>query len=516
MARALLKNANGSRSNPASKYDANNTVLSKTYGVLADLRRELADSKEAIGEREELLKTFALCADSQRAWLLLEDYFEKLSLSRKDFPTNDWWPRLLGAQKRARLEELAFLFLRARRSLPTELSEYANLERFAAVEQAAHEQQVVRSLEEWLFPPKLTHLDAPRASLRVLCSPQPDADQPFRFRLGVHLRLMRPRSGEKARSVREIVELTTRAAHEQEQFPQGDWEFIQWLAEVSAGRAEAKGSKHGESADNREMLLLSDLDLLHWLTRWGHTSRLELESPDGGSTPIEFLGQVAEFTPHLENGDKELSFTHRLTAPGGHAHKLGDARFFVGRPPLALVGHTFYLLRNAPPAKLLEHWTHDPSVPVRKLSHRLLMHLRRTQANHGVDWEQLVVTHPASPEFVFELVDETVRLRLLAKSERDGSRWIWNGHEWLPRESAKASDGKPEILDDPRLEPATHWLRKIDWFTPEPGLWVGDANESFLNLLSRVWPERPPQAAYLGNPAFHRLFLAPRKLKPRL
>src|SRR5438477_2058699 len=139
MARVLTRNGNGARSAQASKYDAHNTVLSKTYGALADLRRELADSKTAVAEREELLKTFAGCGDSQRAWLLLEDYFEKLSLSRKDFPSTDWWPRLLAAQGRSRLEEMAFLFLRAKRSVPTELAGYANLARFAQVKQAEQE-----------------------------------------------------------------------------------------------------------------------------------------------------------------------------------------------------------------------------------------------------------------------------------------------------------------------------------------------------------------------------------------
>src|SRR5215475_1935958 len=141
MAKVLLRNGNGSRAAQASKYDAHNTVLSKTYGALADLRRELADSKAAVAEREELLRSFAVCADSQRAWLLLEDYFEKLSLSRKDFPATDWWPRLLAARGSERLEEVAFLFMWAKRSLPTELSPYANLDRFAQVEQAAQEQQ---------------------------------------------------------------------------------------------------------------------------------------------------------------------------------------------------------------------------------------------------------------------------------------------------------------------------------------------------------------------------------------
>src|SRR3974390_3428351 len=147
MAKALIRNGNGSRSPQASKYDAQNTVLSKTYGALADLRRELSDSKAAVSEREELLRTFASCADSQRAWLLLEDYFEKLSLSRKDFPGTNWWPQLLTASGKARLEEVAFLFLRAKRPLPTELAPYANYDRFAQVEQAEREQQLVRQLE---------------------------------------------------------------------------------------------------------------------------------------------------------------------------------------------------------------------------------------------------------------------------------------------------------------------------------------------------------------------------------
>jgi hypothetical protein len=503
MAKVLSKNGNGLRSAQASKYDAHHTVLSRTYGALADLRRELSDSKAAVAEREDLLNTFAGCGDSQRAWLLLEDYFEKLSLSRKDFPGTDWWPRLLGAQGRGRLDELAFLFLRAKRSLPTELTAYANLDRFAQVEQAAQEQNLVKQLEAWLFPPKPAHLDAPRASLRVVCEAQPDEERPARHRLVVRFHLMRPRAGEKVKAVDELIDLTNRAAHEQELFPPGDWEFIQWLAETHSTRR------------SDDELVLSDLDLLHWLARWGHTSRLEVSLGEG-TKALEFHGQVAELTPHLENGDRELSFTHRLTVPGGKIHTLDDVRFFNSRPPLALAGNTFYLLRNAPPPELLQHWSTQPAVPVRKLSHRLLMHLRKTQANHGVDWEQLCVAHPAVPQFIFELLDETVRLRLLAKSLRDQSLWLWNGHEWLPQDPKRRSSDKPQILDDPRLEPATLWLRQLDWFTPEPGLWVGDANESFLSTLAHAWAARPPEAECLGNPAFHRLFLAPRQLRPRL
>ncbi len=206
MAKALLKCGNGARAAQASKYDAHNTVLSKTYGAFADLRRELSDSKADVSEREELLRNFAVCADSQRAWLLLEDYFEKLSLTRKDFPSTDWWPRLLTAQGKARLEEVAFLFLRTKRSLPTELTPHGNLDRFAQVEQAAQEQQLVRHLEEWLFPPKPIRLDTPRASLRVVCQVQPDADQPARNRLAIQFHLLRPRTGEKVKTLAEILE----------------------------------------------------------------------------------------------------------------------------------------------------------------------------------------------------------------------------------------------------------------------------------------------------------------------
>src|SRR5438270_10076573 len=100
MAKVSVSNGNGLRSPATTKYDAHHTVLEKTYGALADLRRELADSKAAVAERTEILNTFANCKDSQRAWLLLEDYFEKLSLARKDFTSENWWPRLLAAEGR--------------------------------------------------------------------------------------------------------------------------------------------------------------------------------------------------------------------------------------------------------------------------------------------------------------------------------------------------------------------------------------------------------------------------------
>src|SRR5688572_32003577 len=110
MSRVAPRTTRPARLAGATKYDAHHTVLSKTYGALADLRRELSDSKSRVAEREEKLRAFAACEDPQRAWLLLEDYFEKLSLSRKDFSGQDWWPRLTNAQGTHRLEQLALLF----------------------------------------------------------------------------------------------------------------------------------------------------------------------------------------------------------------------------------------------------------------------------------------------------------------------------------------------------------------------------------------------------------------------
>src|SRR3954468_13633416 len=176
MPKLATNNGRSARFASTTKYDAHHTVLSKTYGALADLRRELADSKSAVAEREDLLRIFSTCVDSQRAWLLLEDYFEKLSLSRKDFASHEWWPRLVAAQGKARLEQLAILFLRTQRPLPTELLTYSNAGRFAEIEQAEREQKILDELEHCLSPPAPAHLDSPRATLRVECEVQPAAN----------------------------------------------------------------------------------------------------------------------------------------------------------------------------------------------------------------------------------------------------------------------------------------------------------------------------------------------------
>ncbi len=486
-----------------TKYDAHHNVLAKAYGAQADLRRELADSKAAVAERMELLKTFADCGDPQRAWLLLEDYFEKLSLSRKDFHSQDWWNKVIAAQGKKRLEETAILFLRSKRPLPTELQAHANLRRFAEIERSEKEQRLVKELEHWLFPTTPAHLDTPRASIRVVCEPKPLGEDSALHGLSVGFHVLRHRTGEKAKTLAEIVDLTTRAAHEQELFSFGDWEFIEWLSKT-----------HADPEGLWESLLLTGLELLQWLVRWGDKGRLQLA---GTSDGLVFQGHLAELMPHLETLDGELCFTQQLALPGGQRFPFAGVKFFAGHPSIVLVGHTFYMLRSAPSDELLSSWAQRKSLPVSKLSHRLLTQLRKTQPSEGVDWEQLCVVHRGLPRFTFELVDDSVRLRLLARSEGEQPRpWHWNGSEWICDEPRGDSDGKPRILDDARLEKAVQWLRRLDWFAPEPGLWVGDASDNFLGALAGAWPDRPAEAEYLGNPAFHRLFLNSKPLRPRL
>ena len=503
MPKAAKQNARAGRiAAGTAKYDAHHTVLSKTYGALADLRRELSDSKAEVAGRTELLNLFGDCADSQRAWLLLEDYFDKLSLSRRDFTAYDWWPRMLAAQGKERLEELAMLFLRSGRPLPNELSPHANIARFAELEAVEREQNLLRQLEHWHFPPAPEHLDGPRARLSLLCEACPAGGMPALHALRVRFNLFRPRSGERCRTLKELVEFTERAPMDQELFSPLDWEFLRWMSDTYRGRE-----------DTETEMVLSGTELMQWLARWGHLPRLELLN---NPARLQFDGQVAALVPHLENGTSELSLTHRVALPNGEALPLEKALFFAGRPPLVLLDHVFYLLRNAPPQELLEHWRETPATPVRKLSQRFRTQLRRSGAGGAVDWDQLCVAHSALPQFVFELEGDTVRLRLSAKSDRDASLWHWMGHEWQPENPPAGHQEKPHVIDDLRCDAATTWLRKLDWFAPEPGLWSGDANENFLGTLMHVWPHRPEEAEYLGSPGFHRLFLQPRILKPKV
>ena len=486
-----------------TKYDANNIVLDKTYGAWADLRRELSDSKSDLAERNELLEQFAACADSQRAFLILDDYFERLSLSRKDFVGPDWWARMLETTCNERLEETALLFLRAKRPLPTELMTHANFDRLAEVEEAEKDHELITHLEKWMLPAKVEHLDAPRASVRALCELKSVAEGSPVVRLEVRLTLSRPLSGERFRTLGEIKDLTTRSSHERELFSTEDWSFIEWI-----------NTTYAEADDEQECLLLNGADLLRWLAKWGKQGRMELDANRG---VLSFEGHVADLHPTLENNDEDLGLLPTLHLPDGRNLSFNQARYVVGDPMLTIVENEFYLIRHAPHEMLLERWGQQVAIPVRKLSHRLLTHLRKTsELGESTLWDDLCLSHQASPQFVFELENDTVRLCLKAVSETDQSSWQWNGHEWQKEHVEGTGNGKAELLDDSRVDAATQWLRRLNWFTPEPGLWIGDATENFLIGLSEVWPDRPTEADYLGNASFQRLFLNYKRLRPKL
>jgi hypothetical protein len=402
----------------------------------------------------DILKNFATCPDSQRAWLALEDYFEKLSLSRRDFPDTNWWPRLLNVPRARRAwRSWRFLFLRAKRSVPPELQPHASLDRFAAPRKPSRKSSSSRNWKTGCRRPRCrcSTRRAPRSASsakpsRTRRSPAPPAR--------VQFLLSRPRTGEKARTLHDMIDLVVRATHEQELFPPPDWEFIQWLADT-----------HRHRPDGADTLVLSDAELLQWLARWGQTPRLELTAGRCNSTAR---------SPR----SRRIWKTATRSFPSRTGSRCPAAKFIPWRreilfrqPPLALVGGTFYLLRNAPPPAVLKYLARKPAVPVRNLSHRLLLHLRKTQVGHGVNWEQLCVTHPAAPQFIFELLDDTVRLRLLARSAARPEHLVLERARVGSRMTASSSPGdKPEILDDPRLEPAvTQWLRKLDWFTPGAG-----------------------------------------------
>lgn len=495
---------NGSSARLSAKYDSHNVVLDKTYGALADLRRKLSESRIEVEKRKSLLEEFSRCADSQRAFLLLDDYFERLSLKRKDFAGEEWWPRLLEAQGQARLEETALLFLRASRPLPPELVAYANWERLAEEGEKAKERGFVNALEDWLLPPKPSHLDGPRASIRALCEVVDWQKESPLKRLEVRLAIFRSRSGQRFRSLGEVIDLTTRASLERELFPSEDWAFIQWLSEVYADANPAQ-----------ECIYLSGLELLRWLIRWGSEGHLQFQK---NGNPLRFGGQKAVLSPKLERLDDELCFTHWLEISGKDPLPLTRGIYFAGEPALVLARGEFYLLGNAPSAEFLEQINHQPVIAATKLSHRLLTHLRKKAIGKQSEWDELCIVHSAKPQLIFELEKDTIQLRLKAVSDRDKSLWQWSGHDWqrLVETGQNEKETKAEFLDDDRLEEASQWLLRLDWFTPEAGLWIGDADENVFNALAELWNDRPISADYLGNTAFQRLFLSPKVLKPRL
>ena len=342
------------KSGAALKYDANASALDDAYGMLAELRRDLSDTKEDKDEREDLLKMFAGCKDSQRAWILLEDYFNKLKLSRKDFPGDEWWENVAAVKGKKRLEALSIVFLRTGRQMPAELAEFANLKRFNEIEKSERERAVYNDLENWMFPPAPNHLDAPRASIRAVASPEPEGTHSGLHLLKIEFVIRRPRTGDRKKSLANLLDLTVRAAHEKELFPPEDWEFIEWVTEQYAA----------EAGDGD--LFLSGRQLLQWLAHWGTESRLQ---PDIDKQQYSFLGQLTELSHGPSSRTAKSPSHHLLHLPDGGKIPIQKAVFFAGRPTLILWDHVFYFLRNSPPANQLAKWVANPCVNIPKLTH---------------------------------------------------------------------------------------------------------------------------------------------------
>ena len=103
-------------------------------------------------------------------------------------------------------------------------------------------------LENWMFPPAPNHLDAPRASIRAVATPVPERAGCNLHRLKIEFIIRRPRTGDRKKSLSNLVDLTVRAAHEKELFPPNDWEFIEWVTEnfaADAGKAGAASFTNG-------------------------------------------------------------------------------------------------------------------------------------------------------------------------------------------------------------------------------------------------------------------------------
>ena len=83
-----------------------------------------------------------------------------------------------------------------------------------------------------MFPPSLGHLDAPRATVKVYGRVIKDKELPGLNRLAVEIHVIRPRTGDRVKTLDDMADLTMRAAHEQELFPADDFNFVRWSSSI--------------------------------------------------------------------------------------------------------------------------------------------------------------------------------------------------------------------------------------------------------------------------------------------
>jgi hypothetical protein len=232
-------------------------VLDKTYGALADLRRELV-GLERLSPSAVRSSAVRACSDPQRAWLLLEDYFETaLALAsrfhrrRLVVPAAQWPPRA-GPPRGNRPPLPPRRPAPAHRTLPTPTSNASR--RSTAAENA--NSMARRDLEHWLIPPAPGHLDAPRAA----CGSLRTRSAPTNGRPSAAWQSLVHRSASRAGEKERIAPRGHRPDHPRHPgtgavLARATGSFIQWLAALPPPR--------------RPEPCLDGLELLHWLVRWG-------------------------------------------------------------------------------------------------------------------------------------------------------------------------------------------------------------------------------------------------------
>ena len=265
-------------------------------------------------------------------------------------------------------------------------------------------------------------------------------------------------------------------------------------------RRDAPGRHHGA-----ETLVLSEPELC---TGWraGATAALGVTASRCNST----ASCGAE--PHLENGDAELWFTHRLTLPGGGPFR-GRGEIF--HPPAAAGAGGQHVLPAAQRAAAAGAGTSGAKAgragPQAEPPAADAFAQDAVEPRRGLG--RLCVAHPAAPQFVFELLDERSGCGCWPKASAtraSGSGTATNGR---PR-SEQASGGQTGNSGRPPARSGDQWLRQLDWFMPEPGLWVGTP----MKIFSARWPalgRAPGRGGISRQPGLSPAFLQPRQL-PRL
>ena len=354
--------------------------------------------------------------------------------------------------------------------------------------------------------PALPQLDTPRATLRVVCRRSPTSEDPSRHRLAVQFLLSRPRTGEKTRTLREIDRPGRPGGARTGTVP------ARRLGIHPVDRRDAPPARRrrGHAGACRMSNCCNGWRAGVTPTGW---------NPPAMGQPLQFHGQVVALTPHLENGEQELSFTHRID-PAGRRKSSRGGREVLQPPAAAGAGRatTFYLLRNAPPPKVLEYLaqtavragaqTEPPAAaapaqdavqPRRGLGAACASRTRRRRSSSSNCWTRRCgcgCWRKASATRASGFGTATNGVPNDAgNTRRRANRRSWTTRGWSPRPSGCAG-----------------WTGS----RPSPACGSAMRTKSFSARSPSAWAERPAEAEYLGNPASTGLFLAPRQLKPRL